>query len=62
MKFSVFRAFDRDNDNFINHDEWVLGLSVFLQGHLEEKTKCKSWISIGTNKGINYRKNVVQKY
>lgn len=35
----VFRAFDRDNDNYINHDEWVLGLSVFLQGHLEEKTR-----------------------
>ena len=38
---TVFRAFDKDNDNYLNHDEWVLGLSVFLKGHLEETTKCK---------------------
>ncbi|KAK3588905.1 hypothetical protein CHS0354_007054 [Potamilus streckersoni] len=35
----VFRAYDRDNDNFLNHDEWVMGLSIFLRGTLEEKTK-----------------------
>lgn len=35
----VFRAFDRDSDNYLNHDEWVLGLSVFLQGNFEEKMK-----------------------
>lgn len=35
----VFRAFDRDSDNYLNHDEWVRGLSVFLRGCLEEKTK-----------------------
>lgn len=39
--YLVFRAFDRDSDNYINHDEWVLGLSVFLKGVLEEKTRCK---------------------
>ncbi|KAL4222380.1 EF-hand calcium-binding domain-containing protein 1 [Mactra antiquata] len=35
----VFRAFDRDNDNYINEDEWVMGLSVFLNGQLEEKVR-----------------------
>jgi len=35
----VFRAFDQDNDGYVNHDEWVMGLSVFLKGVLEEKTK-----------------------
>ncbi|XP_060560815.1 calaxin-like [Ruditapes philippinarum] len=35
----VFRAFDRDSDNHINQDEWVLGLSVFLKGDIEELTK-----------------------
>jgi hypothetical protein len=38
---SVFRAFDRDSDNHINQDEWVLGLSVFLKGDIEELTKCE---------------------
>lgn len=35
----VFRAFDRDSDNYINSDEWVLGLSVFLKGAMDEKTR-----------------------
>ena len=33
---SVFRAFDRDNDNKINPEEWVKGLSIFLRGTLKE--------------------------
>jgi hypothetical protein len=37
----VFRAFDEDNDGFINEFEWVKGMSIFLRGTLEEKTKCK---------------------
>ncbi|XP_060086195.1 calaxin-like [Ylistrum balloti] len=35
----VFRAFDKDSDNFINVEEWVSGMSVFLQGNKEEKSK-----------------------
>jgi len=34
----VFRVFDRDMDGWINREEWVKGLSVFLRGSLEEKT------------------------
>ncbi|XP_053373346.1 calaxin-like [Mercenaria mercenaria] len=34
----VFRAFDKDSDNYINHDEWVLGLSTIIKGEVEEKT------------------------
>ncbi|XP_043849733.1 EF-hand calcium-binding domain-containing protein 1 [Dromiciops gliroides] len=35
----VFRAFDKDNDGFVNVTEWVSGLCVFLRGSLEEKMK-----------------------
>ncbi|KAM6202305.1 calaxin-like [Rhynchocyon petersi] len=35
----VFFAFDKDNDNCINANEWVKGLSVFLRGTFEEKLK-----------------------
>ncbi|XP_023423133.1 calaxin-like [Cavia porcellus] len=35
----VFCAFDRDNDNYINLEEWIRGLSVFLRGTFEEKMK-----------------------
>ena len=33
----VFRVFDKDNDGFINMEEWVTGLSVFLRGTLQER-------------------------
>ena len=39
----VFKAFDRDSDGFLSQEEWVLGMSVFLRGTLEEKIKCKSF-------------------
>ncbi|XP_004646314.1 EF-hand calcium-binding domain-containing protein 1 isoform X1 [Octodon degus] len=35
----VFCAFDRDKDNYINVEEWIRGLSVFLRGTFEEKLK-----------------------
>lgn len=38
----VFRAFDKDSDGFLSQEEWVLGMSVFLRGTLEEKIKCKA--------------------
>ncbi|XP_006834360.1 PREDICTED: EF-hand calcium-binding domain-containing protein 1-like [Chrysochloris asiatica] len=35
----VFFVFDKNNDNHINVNEWVKGLSVFLRGTFEEKLK-----------------------
>ena len=37
----VFKAFDQDNDSFVNMEDWVKGLSVFLRGSLEEQMRCK---------------------
>ena len=36
---SVFRAFDKDNDNKVSAEEWVKGLSIFLRGCLKESIK-----------------------
>ena len=33
----IFRTFDNDNDSFVSIDEWVLNLSIFLRGTMEEK-------------------------
>ena len=30
----IFKYFDEDNDGFINREEWILGLSVFLKGEV----------------------------
>lgn len=35
----IFRAFDIDNDSFINEDEWVIGMSTFLKGTIEEQAR-----------------------
>ena len=35
----VFRAFDEDMDGSISMKDWVYGLSTFLRGALDEKTK-----------------------
>jgi Ca2+-binding EF-hand superfamily protein len=35
----VFKAFDKDSDSFVNMDEWVRGLSVFLRGTIDEHLK-----------------------
>jgi Ca2+-binding EF-hand superfamily protein len=37
----VFKAFDKDNDSYINMSEWIEGLSIFLRGTIEEKIRCK---------------------
>ena len=37
----VFRAFDEDMDGSISMRDWVYGLSTFLRGALDEKTKCE---------------------
>lgn len=48
IPFSVFRTFDRNNDNCISVVEWVEGLSVFLRGTLEERIKCKVYLRAST--------------
>ncbi|XP_071812025.1 calaxin-like isoform X2 [Apostichopus japonicus] len=35
----VFRAFDEDSDSYINLNEWINGLSIFLRGNLSERAK-----------------------
>ena len=37
----VFRAFDEDMDGSISMKDWIYGLSTFLRGALDEKTKEK---------------------
>ncbi|EGF82885.1 hypothetical protein BATDEDRAFT_86384 [Batrachochytrium dendrobatidis JAM81] len=35
----VFRCFDQDADNYISFDEYIKGMSVFLNGRYEERLK-----------------------
>ncbi|KAJ3021370.1 EF-hand calcium-binding domain-containing protein 1 [Thoreauomyces humboldtii] len=35
----VFRTFDTDADNYISYEEFIKGMSVFLKGRLEERTR-----------------------
>ncbi|ORX81871.1 EF-hand [Anaeromyces robustus] len=35
----VFRCLDLDSDNYINHDEFMRGMSILLKGSIEEKMK-----------------------
>ncbi|KAG4099011.1 EF-hand [Neocallimastix lanati (nom. inval.)] len=35
----VFRCLDLDSDNYINHDEFMRGMSILLKGTIEEKMK-----------------------
>jgi len=35
----VFRCLDLDSDNYINHDEFMRGMSILLKGSVEEKMK-----------------------
>ncbi|VDI52603.1 Hypothetical predicted protein [Mytilus galloprovincialis] len=35
----VFKAFDKDNDSHLNEEEWILGMSVFLRGTIDELCK-----------------------
>ena len=36
----VFRAFDKESGGFLTQEDWVRGMSIFLKGTLDEKTKC----------------------
>ena len=33
----VFKRFDQDNDGYVNREEWIYGLSVFLKGEKGSK-------------------------
>ncbi|KAI8591570.1 hypothetical protein BDZ88DRAFT_393319, partial [Geranomyces variabilis] len=35
----VFRTFDTDADNYISYEEFIKGMSVFLKGRVEERTR-----------------------
>ncbi|KXS15214.1 EF-hand calcium-binding domain-containing protein 1-like protein, partial [Gonapodya prolifera JEL478] len=35
----VFRCFDADSDNYVNFEEFIRGMSLFLKGKFEEKAK-----------------------
>ncbi|GAB1289379.1 hypothetical protein APTSU1_000460900 [Apodemus speciosus] len=35
----VFFVFDKDGDSYVNLQEWIKGLAVFLRGTLEEKMR-----------------------
>lgn len=37
----VFRVFDEDSDSHLDQKEWIKGMSIFLRGNMEEKTKCE---------------------
>ena len=37
----MFKAFDHDNDGYVSEDEWILGMSIFLKGTIEEQARCK---------------------
>lgn len=41
IRLSVFRTFDKDSDSFVSVKEWVVGLSVFLRGTLDERIRCE---------------------
>ncbi|WAQ93564.1 EFCB1-like protein [Mya arenaria] len=35
----VFKAFDLDNDGYVSEEEWVLGMSIFLKGAIDEQSR-----------------------
>jgi Ca2+-binding EF-hand superfamily protein len=35
----IFKAFDKDVDGFINMEDWVRGMSIFIRGTMEERQK-----------------------
>ena len=41
----VFRAFDKDSDGYLSHEEWVVGMTTFIKGDLDSAIECEA---IGT--------------
>lgn len=37
----VYRAFDKDSDGYLSHEEWVVGLSTFIKGDLNSAIECE---------------------
>ncbi len=42
----VFRAFDKDSDGYLSHEEWVVGMTTFIKGDLDSAIECEA--AIGT--------------
>lgn len=42
----VFRAFDVNGVGAISARHWILGMSVFLRGTIEQRAQCKSHFSL----------------
>ncbi len=42
----VFRAFDKDSDGYLSHEEWVVGMTTFIKGDLDSAIKCEPTILI----------------
>ena len=45
----IFKYFDDDNDGWINREEWVLGLSVFLKGSFDNQKMAKNGQRLAKN-------------
>lgn len=43
----MFFVFDKDGDGYVNLEEWIKGLAVFLRGTFEEKMRCKKGLLLG---------------
>ena len=43
----IFKYFDDDNDGFINREEWINGLSVFMKGTYNSETYIVSFSNPG---------------
>ena len=39
----LFKRFDTDNDGYVNREEWILGLSIFLKGSDTERVQVPSF-------------------
>ncbi len=37
----VFRAFDKDSDGYLSHEEWVVGMTTFIKGDLDSAIECE---------------------
>ena len=37
----IFKRFDTDNDGYVNREEWILGLSIFLRGNDTERVQAR---------------------
>lgn len=58
----VFKGFDKDGDSFVNMEEWIRGLSVFLRGTLDEHLKCMHFFTFAYHGFLKGAQNVLDFY